>query len=317
MKQKQLKTFELLKQIKKGLPFNKALVHGKESYLSFQLIKKVSSAVKVEKFYPDSLEEFFRFSGQSLFGGKSLPVILYAQELPSKLRKKSDREKFFKKLKALDSFLVVATEELNYRTLTGEFFKELLSTVEAVVVSEPLPLPNIYGLLKKKFKDAGKEVSKEVIKLIVELVGTDLTELRHETDKLLNYPGELTEEVVRAALFSSGKVSVFELVFPLLEKRPKTYLNHLEELLSGGAEPIQLVGLMETQVRQMLKLAYGQKPRLPKETLKRYEKLLTGLSVKELLRLLKTLTETEFAIKKGEVEPALALKKVAFYGQNR
>jgi DNA polymerase-3 subunit delta len=310
---KRVKTYEILKKIKDKLPWNKVLIYGEESYLTQQFLKKVSTIREVEKFHADEeLGSFLNFTGTSLFGNSPLPVLLGVEKLTELLRKKADKERFIKFLKSLDSFILVSYEEIDYRKLKTEVFSAILEIVDVVIHSENYPQEKILSLVAKKFHSEGRKVSKEIVKLIVEIVGTDLRELRSETEKLLLYPGELTPEVVKLLLFSSGKANVFELIFPLVEGNRKEYLNQLEELLRKGADPLSLIALLQTQLRQLLSMATGDRVRLPPETIKKLRALLKGKSYTELLLLLKKLHEKEFAVKRGILNGEEALKSLAF-----
>jgi len=289
-----VKRISVNEALKAKLPHKKLLVHGEEEYLSRQLIKKLSNSLSFEKFYPENLKDFLNFSQTSLFGGESTPLLLHAEELPSLLRKKALREAFLAKLDSLSSFLIVA-----FSKLEGQLLKEIEKRCEAVVESEPYSEKRAIGLILKKFKSAGREISPSLAKLIVELVGTDLTNLKSETDKLLSYPGELSEESVRELLFSSGKISPFEVLMPLLEGKSALFLERVEKALSSGIEPIQLISVLQSQVRAMVEIASSRRPRLPRDVYLRYREIASSLGLKKLLALLKTLNEREFFLKMG------------------
>ena len=308
---KTLKVQEALKELKKGVPWKRILIHGEESYLTDQFIKKFATLQNVEKFYPDSLEEFFSFTGSSLFGRSAVPVLVYGEGLPKTLRKKSEREKFLKKLKSLDSFIVAAFTELDYRTLKGELFSKVAELSDVVIVSEPYPVKARLNLIKKKLSQR-KDVKPEVINLVAEKVTGDLWELKNETDKLLCYPKELTAEAVELLISSTPKVDPFEIIYTLLDGDKKRFLREVDVLLSEGAEPLQLIGLLQSQLRQLIKVASGKKLRLPSQSLKRLQLYGRRIGVKRALKLLKTLNEAEFSVKTGKLPGDEALKQLAF-----
>ena len=295
----------------KELP-NKFLIHGEEEFLTRELIKRLSRQRPVEKFYPESLEEFLAFGGSSLFKGEAFPLILYGEELPGKLKKKAEREAFLKKLKELPSFGIAVFKKLEWKELSSGLFKEVTKVVELLIEAEPYTERQIYSIIAKKFKKEERELPQSVIKLIVEIVGTDLTQLKHETDKLLLYPGELTEEVVKELLFSSGRAEPFELIYPLIEGRKREFIERVEELLQRGIEPLQLVGLLQSQVRSLAEIAAGRRPRLPKEVYDNYRRLIRTKSLPQVLKLLKELHLAEFGLKTGELQGKEALISVAF-----
>jgi len=308
---KTLKVQEALKELKGKWRWKKVFIYGEESYLTDQFLKKLEEREKLEKFYPDSLEEFFSFTGSSLFGDSSVPVVVHAEELPGKLRKKAERERFIKKLKSLDSFVVAAFSDLDYRTLKGELFSAVTEVVEITVISEPLPPKTTLGLIKKKLSQKGT-VKPEVLMLIAERVGNDLWELKNETDKLLCYPGELTEEVVELLLTSTPKFDPFEVIYTLIEGKREQFISQVTHLLSEGTDPLQLIGLLQTQVRQLIKVASGQTVKLPPQALNRVKQYSRRLEVKKGLKLLKLLNEAEFAVKTGRLTGEEALTSLAF-----
>jgi len=302
----------LKKEIKPG----KIFIYGSEEYLTRQLLKKCLRGVKHRVFFPDFLGEFLSFTGSSLFEGELIPVILHGEELPAKLKKKTEREAFLRKLESLDSFVVAVFRELDWKALKTGIFKEIAEISEMVIESEPFSEKQIYGIISKKFRSAGRELPPGLIKLIVEIVGTDLTELKHETDKLLLYPGELTEETVRALLFSGGKVNPFELVFPLVEGKTGEFLERALELLAKGSDPLQIIGLLQSQVRNMVEIASGRSVKLPKDALLKYRQSTKKTGLNRLLKILKELHLAEFSIKTGTRDGKEALVALAIKGKN-
>jgi DNA polymerase-3 subunit delta len=312
---KTVKVQDALKEIKKGLFFKKLLIHGEEFYLTGQFLKRVSAFRDIEKYsLSENLSEIYSYTGTSLFGDSPLLVITEIEKATEVLRKKTEKEKFFKFLKGINEFILVSFEEIDYKKLKTETFTKILELLDTVIVSEKYTEKAIYSILKKKFESSGKKVSLDILKLIVELVGTDLAELRNETEKLLLYPGELTPEVVKLLLFSSGKVNVFELIYPLLEGNKKEYIKRLNILLSQGVEPLSIIALLQAQVRQMVLLACGESVRLPKDVIQKYKTVIKRRKLKNLLLLLKKLDESEFAIKRGTADGGDILKNLVFGG---
>jgi len=279
---------------------DKIFIHGQEEYLTREFIKKIGKSRPIEKFFPDNLEEFFSFTGNSLFGKSPIPVILYGEELSGKLKKKAEREAFLRKLRELPSFIVAVFRKLEWKELSSGLFKDIARESSLLIESEPYTEKQIYTIISKKFKREGRELPPSLIKLIVEIVGTDLTALKHETDKLLAYPGELTEETVKELLFFSGKADPFGLIYPLIEGKGREFTARLEELFKKGADPLQLIGLLQSQVRSLVEIACGRRPRLPKDIYESYRTLARKRKLAELLNLLKALHEAEFSVKMGD-----------------
>jgi DNA polymerase-3 subunit delta len=305
-----VKVQEALKKLEKGSVGDKIFIYGPEDYLTEQFLKKISKRWKTENFYPENINEFFSFTGTSLFGESPVPVIVHGELLPSVIKGKKQIEKFLQKLKGLDKFIVASFSDLDYRSLKGELFSGILNLSEVVIYSDFYPESALKKLLRKKLLE--KNVSDEILSLIVETVGAELRELRNETDKLLNYPGELNKEVVKLLLSSSGKVNVFELIFLLINGEEREYLNKINKLLNEGAEPLQIIGLFQTQTRQIVNVLSGRKVKLPKEVLKKVQLASGKMGILKALKLLKTLNETEFSVKMGKLTGDEALRRLIF-----
>ncbi len=306
---KQVKVVDALKQVKTLLPWKRMIIHGREGYLTSQFLKKLSSVVSLEKFSADEeLGLFLNFSGTSLFGGLTVPVLTQVEFLPSKLRKKTDREKLLSTLKRFETWVLVSFEELDYKKLSSELFKGIFNLADVVIVSEPYSERALYTLLAKKFASSGKKVSQEVIKLIVEFVGTDLQNLKQETDKLVAYPGEITEEVVKELVFSVGNVNVFEIIFSYVAGEKKRFLREVSAYFDSGGDGLMLLGLLQSQMRIILELKSGKGVKVPKKVLGKFKKVASSYSYPYLLKLLRKLHDAEFSIKAGVLSAEDALK---------
>jgi DNA polymerase-3 subunit delta len=295
-----LKTHEAIRQVKDAVRWNRLLIHGDEDYLTEQFVKKVSSVKPVEKFYlSDGVEPLFRFTGTSLFGGATLPVVFEAELLPRLLSRKEPRKRFFSFLKSLDAFILVSYQEIEKKTLRSEPFSGVLKMVDAVLHSDRYPEGKTMALVARKLESAGKRVSPELVKLVVYGAGSSLRHLRTEVEKLTTYPGELDEETVEGLLYSGERSHVFEL-FPLLvEGRRKAYLSKLEGVLKAGVEPLMVLGFFQSQLRRYI-LRLEQSGRAPASLLR------------SRLMLLKKLHEKEFAVKRGLISGEDALRLLAF-----
>ena len=305
-----LKAREALKKVSGKLPWKKVFVYGPEDYLTEQFIKKVSAVKAVRKFYPDGLEELFAFSGTSLFGSSPIPVIVHAEELPKFLRKKEDKEKFFRKIKELNEFIVACYCDLDFKTLKKEPFCWLLEVCDVVVYSDYLSEGEAKKLIVKKLFQRG--ISEDVVDFVIEKVGLNLRELRNETEKLLLYPGEINLEVAEGLISFGGRVNVFDLIFKLVSCDREGYLEGIDRVLREGTEPLQVLALFQSQVRQMINLVLGREVKLPKNVQQRLKASASKVGLKRLLKVLKFLNEAEFSIKTGAVEGEGALKSLVF-----
>ncbi|WP_456397313.1 DNA polymerase III subunit delta [Desulfurobacterium sp.] len=308
---------DFIKQIKSGkIDKKKIFIHGNEIYLTKQVIKALSEKFETEKVDVndnDFLNRLFKGATQSLFSQKEpFLIVMNINSLNSQIRKKSDKEKFIAFLKNSSGYLLVSETEIDKKTLNTELFKEILQHSDYTVVARHFDKKKIFQILKKKFETAGKEIDDETILFIIDTIGTDLQTLKVETDKLICFPHKLTKETVSELIFATKTTNIFSLITHILKKEKRDYIENLNILLSEGTEPLSLIALLQTQLRQIIEIKSGKKVRLPQKAIKEYINLTQKISLKELYNLLKTLHETEFAIKTGYRKPEEALKEIIF-----
>jgi len=294
----------------------KIFIHGNEIYLIKQIVKIFKEKFETEIIdinEANFLNKLFQGTTQSLFSNKEpFLIVSNINLINSKLRKKTDKEKFISFLKNSQRYLLVSETEIDRKTLKTELFKEILKYSDYTVVVEHLERKKVFQILKKKFKTAGKAIDDETILFIIDTLGTDLQTLKVETDKLICFPGKLTKETVSELIFAIKTTSIFSLIKYILKRQKRDYIKNLNILLSEGTEPLSLIALLQTQLRQIIEIKSGKNTRLPHRVIKEYINLTQKSNLRELYNLLKTLHETEFAIKTGYRKPEEALKEIVF-----
>ncbi|WP_457567639.1 DNA polymerase III subunit delta [Desulfurobacterium sp.] len=312
----EIKASEFIKKLKKKLPEKqKLLAHGNEYYLTEQIIKFFTENMNAEKIYVDdeNFPDNLPLAGSTeLFSGKpTFPIIIGIERLGSKLRKKRDREKFISFLQTSEEYLLISKLKLEPKTLKTDLFKKILSSVDIIINATPFNKKGLFSILKKKFKTAGKEIDDETIIFIIESVGHNLQNLKVETDKLICYPGKLTKETVSELLFATKSGNVFSLIKEIVRNQKKDYLQNLNLVLQES-EPLSLIALLQTQMRQIIEVKLGKPVKLPSFVIKEYNALTREIPLKSLYTKLRTIHEAEFAIKTGAKKPVEALKEIIF-----
>ncbi|WP_456397884.1 DNA polymerase III subunit delta [Desulfurobacterium sp.] len=312
----EIKATEFIKLCKKNFPEKrKILIHGEEYYLTEQIINFFSETFDCEKIYVEDenfLNRLFETESSGLFSGKTtFPIIIGIEHLGGKIRKKHDKEKFIKFLNHKKEFLLVAKTKLENKTLKTELFKKILSSIKITINSTPFDKKSLLSILKKKFKTAGKDIDDETIIFIIESVGRNLQNLKVETDKLLCYPGKLTKETVSELLFATKSGNAFSLIKEIIKDKKKEYIENLNLILQES-EPLSLIALLQTQMRQIIEVKLGKPVKLPSFVIKEYTQLTRGLPLKSLYKKLCIIHEAEFSIKTGVKKPEEALKEIVF-----
>ncbi|OMH40325.1 DNA polymerase III subunit delta [Desulfurobacterium indicum] len=312
----EIKASEFIKLCKKRLPEKrKILIHGEEYYITEQIIKFFSETFDCEKIYVEDenfLNKLFETTSGGLFSGKTtFPIVIGIEHIGGKIRKKQDKGKIINFLNSKKEYLLVAKTKLENKTLKTELFKKILSSIETMVISTPFDKKSLFSILKKKFKAAGKDIDDETILLIMDSVGHNLQNLKVETDKLICYPGKLTKETVSELLFATKSGNVFSLIKEIIKDRKQEYIENLNLVLQES-EPLSLIALLQTQMRQIIEVKLGKPVKLPSFVIKEYTHLTREISLKSLYKKLSTIHEAEFSIKTGIRKPEEALKEIIF-----
>jgi DNA polymerase-3 subunit delta len=310
---KRLRTREALKQLREGkLRLGKVFIYGDEYFLTDQFLKLARASFEFKEYFVDDENfpgNFYSGSEPSLFSREVLPILKGAEKLPSVLRSKVSGERFVNFVKRCDR-IIISAGSIERKKLSNFVLSSLLKSVDFVILSEPLSDRGKIGLVMTKFKKAGRVIDQKLANFIVSSIPGDVQDLKVETDKLLAYPGKLTEELVEDLVFSTSTVSVFDAVEFIIKKDRKGFIEALDSLFSSGTDPLHLLSLLQTQVRQMIMVKLGLKVKLPGAVIFKYTELLRGVSLRELYFILKLLCEAEFEIKSGSLPKELGVKSL-------
>ena len=311
---KTISATEFIKSIRSNKVMPKKLfIYGKEKYLTRQILNAVSKMFSIETFYADEIDSLYTFTGSSLFNVKpSIAVLLNVEKLPSILRAKAEKERFYSFISKLEGIVFVSYANLERKQLRTEILSRIADMCESIVVARPLSERKLTSILAKKFSSNEREVKSEDIKLIVSMVGNDLTELKLETEKLLSYPNSINREVINKLVVPRASINVFDIILKLLRNEKRGYLNALADAISMGRNPLSLIALFQTQLRQLISIKLGKKVGLPPNIVKNYSNMIAEIPVERLYKLLFYLHEAEFNTKMGKLTGEKSLINLAF-----
>ena len=169
-------------------------------------------------------------------------------------------------------------------------------------------------------KDAS--ISPSAIRSITDLVGSDLWTLDQELEKLALYCAgrEIQETDVGEMVSQVREANIFVAVDAMIDGRPGVALRLLHQLKEDGKEAPQIIGMVERQLR-LLALARDAIDRgVPQSEMKgrlgtssdfvvrKTSEQARRHSMPEIIWRYNRLLETDLAIKRGRMEPDLALE---------
>jgi len=201
----------------------------------------------------------------------------------------------------------------------------MLRMLRPVSEVEELSAPTAEALarwVKSAVEKKGASISPAAIRSITDLVGNDLWTLDQELEKLALYCAgrEIQESDVGEMVSQVREASIFAAVDAMIEGRPNVALRLLHQLKDDGREAPYIIGMVERQLR-LLALARDSIDRgLPQNELKgrlgtssdfvvrKTAEQARRHSMPEIVWRYNRLLETDLAIKRGRLEPDLALE---------
>ncbi len=201
----------------------------------------------------------------------------------------------------------------------------MLRMLKPVSQVEELSAPSGEGLarwVKSTVEAKGASISPTANRSITDLVGNDLWTLDQELEKLALFCGgrEIQESDVGEMVSQVREASIFTAVDAMIEGRPGVALRLLHQLKQDGKEPLYVISMVERQLR-LLALARDAIDRgVPQSELKGRLGTSSDFVVRktaeqarrhpmsEIILRYNQLLEADLAIKRGKLEPDLALE---------
>ncbi|MEA2640892.1 MAG: polymerase subunit delta [Chloroflexota bacterium] len=179
------------------------------------------------------------------------------------------------------------------------------------------------GWIVDRARKQGFRISQPAARELAQLVGSDLRRLGSELDKLAAFVDE--DQTIEAqhleGLIAGGGPTIFALHDALAERRAAAALGATRSLLNDGSDPAELFAQVVGLVRRLLvvkELTAERRP-LTREApafgltssqfaLEKLQRQAARHSIAELEQAYAMLAQSDLAIKRGRVDPELALE---------
>jgi DNA polymerase-3 subunit delta len=160
------------------------------------------------------------------------------------------------------TLILVASKPDRRRTL----WKAILERSEVVSADSPKGRA-LRTYLLQQVRERGLVTSDEAFEEIVERIGTNLSRLGGELDKLeaFAHGQELSPEDVSAVLGRGAAPPLYRLADAFTARRSGEVLNLLEKLLEDGEPPLKILGTMHRALRQVRGAMALREARAPRE----------------------------------------------------
>ncbi|MEO8648893.1 MAG: DNA polymerase III subunit delta [Acidobacteriota bacterium] len=151
----------------------------------------------------------------------------------------------------ISSVVIFIADELNGVRKMGRLLREKAVAVEF----KKLDSGELLQWAAGKVKECGSEIDDRSLKYLTAMTGPDLRRLVNEIEKVSTaaLPDRvITTELIDSLVPNSSEQSNFDLADHLLAGDRQKALQTLQKILSDGAEPVMLLGLLSFSFRRLL-----------------------------------------------------------------
>lgn len=313
----------LNQDIKTGQLNHIYLLYGEEAYLRKQYKDRLKEAI-----IGDDTMNYHYYEGKNISVGE---VIDQAETMPFFADKrlivlentglfKSGGEGLAEYLKASAQtvyFLFVETE-IDKRSKLYKAVSSKGCAVEFGVQDENTLKRWILGMMKKE----NKKISGPALDYLLEMTGTDMENIRRETEKLFSYcldQEAVTERDIEQICTKRISSHIFDMVNAIADRRQKKALELYYELLALKEPPMRILFLITRQFNLLLQVkelagkgyqgrVIGEKVGLPGFIAGKYVTQASRFRKEELRETVEACVEAEEAIKTGRMNDNMSVE---------
>lgn len=326
--------------IHKNLKQNKIsplyLLYGKETFLIDETLQKMLKILLAEEERDFNLSIFDMDEvpvDAALDDAETLPFIgekrVVIIKNPIFMTGHKDKTKQEHDLKRLESYLENPSpdtvlifqapyEKLDERKKIVKLLKNKGELFEAVAVNER----SADQWIETKSIELGVSITQDGKELLIQLIGTELSLLAKELDKMavyVDHGGVIDRHVVTLLVSRSLEQNIFELVEKTVKRQRAEALRIYYDLLRQKEEPIKILALLASQFRMIYQVKLlsmkGYSQQQIASTLKVHPyriKLAAGqaqgFTAEELVKIVDGLAEIDYRMKTGQGDKELLLE---------
>lgn len=309
---------------------NNYLLYGEEEYLINKYLKDIieennissENIIRYNLDMVDVSEALVEASTVSMFNENKL-IILEGCKFLTGENKKEINHDIDSLIKYLNNpfndvylIFIVNNDKLDERKKIVKEIKKLCKIYECKKVENY----NLNNILLDYIKEKKYNISNKDISLIIEKVGTDLSYLISEIDKLLLYKDDdknITREDINDVIVRSLENNVFALTNSIMNNDKNKIFDIYNDLIKVGEDPTKLLIILSNQFRLILQVKLMQnngytdnemisvikehpyRIKLAKET---------NYSKSKLIKYIKDLSDLDYKIKSGIIDRFLGFE---------
>ncbi len=247
--------------------------HGEETFLAFQFINELKSALISEEVREYNVERFNLDENswaEVIDLARTIPFflspwrIIVVEVSPGKKENLSSHEQkilegYFTSPSSRTVMVIVFSGKIRKTSSFFKYFSSLPSITVLIKQLRPLKQRALYAWMGKKFSSRGKTADPEAMRRIEELIGNDLRRINNEIEKLMTYVGEKSTVELDDVNQISGWVKTFfewEISDSLARADFGQCLLVLDNLFKEGIKPEYIQGSVVRFFRDILQAKF-------------------------------------------------------------
>ena len=317
---------QLNEDIKNGTFKQAYLVYGEEAYLRNQNRDKLIKALAGDA----SSMNFTRYEGDGINPGAAIDMAETMPFLSDKRVILVENSGFFKggcpeladylKAPSETTFFIFAEKEVDKRK---DIYKAVSKTGFEISCDEQ-DESTLKSWIAGKVKSEGKVISPRALAFFIDRVGTDMSNISTEIEKLICYcldKSEITEEDIEAVCANWLTNRIFAMTDAIVEKNQKRAIDLYYDLLALKEPPAKILALITRQFNLMIQVkemhdnhkdngSIASAVKLAPFLVGKYINWAKGYSFEELRSVLEMCASNDEAVKTGKLDYVISVEMV-------
>ncbi len=307
------------------------LYHGASEYLLRKEINKLLAKLKVDEHnvvkydlmeseFVDVIEELQTIS---FFQGQK--VVLLSSILELYDLNQYDQDRFISYLEKPNPDTILIMYSSKIKEDESEMSKAL-NLYAKIIKMQDIDKKELPNLIRKNFNDDDYQINESAITELIERTNGDFQAIEQEITKLKLYAYDqkfIDVKAIRLLVSKNLDENMYELLSAILNKEKTKAIQIYYDLLVTNVQPVQIIGYISNRVRDLIHTSLLVSRNYTTDMIAKHFKISDGrayymvrdakrLNINELESYLQQLSDLDFDIKSGNIDPRLGVELFLF-----
>lgn len=307
------------------------LYHGASEYLLRKEINKLLAKLKVDEHnvvkydlmeseFVDVIEELQTIS---FFQGQK--VVLLSSILELYDLNQYDQDRFISYLEKPNPDTILIMYSSKIKEDESEMSKAL-NLYAKIIKMQDIDKKELPNLIRKNFNDDDYQINESAITELIERTNGDFQAIEQEITKLKLYAYDqkfIDVKAIRLLVSKNLDENMYELLSAILNKEKTKAIQIYYDLLVTNVQPVQIIGYISNRVRELIHTSLLVSRNYTTDMIAKHFKISDGrayymvrdakrLNINELESYLQQLSDLDFDIKSGNIDPRLGVELFLF-----